>query len=242
MPMNKNLIYFLGNYMTRLFPQDLFFPEDTGKITANLFVVRDRDTNIYLYSDGKDTLCFDAGYLNNDYLKAEFNKVGVDPASISHLFLTHTDEDHAGAVDSDSKADWHRRAQLFLGREEAKLISKKAFRKMLFYTPVTISRPYRLLDDGEEVRIGATTVKAILTPGHTPGHMSYLVNGRILITGDLLILKNEKALPFYKICNHNQRQNTDSLGKIARLDGIEALCTAHSKYTVDFKKAVRDWI
>jgi hydroxyacylglutathione hydrolase len=240
--MNKNLIYFFGNYIAQLIPQDLFFPEDTGKITDNLFVVRDRDTNIYLYCDGKATFCFDAGYPDNDYLKAEFDKVEVDPDSISHLFLTHTDEDHAGAVDSDSKADWHRRAQLFLGREEAKLITKKAFRKMVFYTPVTISRPYRPLDDGEEVQVGATTVKAILTPGHTPGHLSYLLNRRILITGDLLILKNAKAMPFYKTWNHNQRQIEDSLGKIARLDGIEVLCTAHSKYTADFKKAVRDWI
>ncbi|MGD8401670.1 MAG: MBL fold metallo-hydrolase [Bacillota bacterium] len=240
--MKKNSIYFWGNYVSELLPQNLFFPVDTGKITENLFTVRDRDTNIYLYSDGKDTICFDVGYSNNNYLKEEFEKVRVNPDSISHLFLTHTDEDHAGAVDSDSKADWHDRAQLFLGREEAKLINKKAFRKMFFYTPVTISRPYRLLDDGEEVRVGAITVKALLTPGHTLGHMAYLINRRILISGDLLILKNGRAAPFYRIWNSNQRQIGDSLRKIARLDEVEFLGTAHSKYTVNFKEAVQDWI
>jgi hydroxyacylglutathione hydrolase len=195
-----------------------------------------------LFSDGKDTICFDAGYLNNNYLKKEFQKVEIDPNSISHLFLTHTDEDHAGAVDSSSRADWHLQAQLFLGREEAKLINKKTYRKMLFYTPVTISRPCQLLGDGDEVQIGAITVKAFLTPGHTSGHMAYLINRRILISGDLLILKNRRAVPFYRIWNSRQRQIGNSVRKIARLDDVEVLCTAHSKYTFDFKEAVQDWI
>lgn len=240
--MNKNFIYFWGNYLSNIVPQNLFFPQPTGKITDNLFTICDRDTNIFIFSTGKDTICIDAGYINNNYLNDEFVKIGIKPDSIAHLFLTHTDEDHAGALDCDSNSDWLNQAQIYLGREEEKLITKKTFRKFLFRTPVTISRKYNLLDDGNEIKAGDIMVKAILTPGHTSGHMSYLINETILITGDLLILKNDRVMPFYHPWNQNHQQLTESIQKITHLDGIELLCTSHCRYTANFKEAIQDWI
>ncbi len=35
--------------------------------------------------------------------------------------------------------------------------------------------PHRPLDDGDEIGVGAVTLRAVWTPGHTPEHMSYLV-------------------------------------------------------------------
>ncbi len=43
------------------------------------------------------------------------------------------------------------------------------------------------LDDGESIKLGSLTIKAILTPCHTRGHMMYYVTGAkgnpILFTG-----------------------------------------------------------
>lgn len=39
--------------------------------------------------------------------------------------------------------------------------------------------------DGEEIAVGGQTIKAIYTPGHTPGSTCYLVGG-ILFSGDVL--------------------------------------------------------
>ena len=55
---------------------DLFYPQGTGPITDRLYAIRDRDTNLFLYSDGASTLCIDAGYINNGYLKSEFEQAG----------------------------------------------------------------------------------------------------------------------------------------------------------------------
>lgn len=35
--------------------------------------------------------------------------------------------------------------------------------------------PHTPLDDGDEIRIGSLTIRAIATPGHTPEHLSYLL-------------------------------------------------------------------
>jgi hydroxyacylglutathione hydrolase len=45
-----------------------------------------------------------------------------------------------------------------------------------------IDRP---LSDGDEIRIGAGVIRAMHTPGHTPGSTCYLA-GRILFSGDVL--------------------------------------------------------
>ena len=44
------------------------------------------------------------------------------------------------------------------------------------------------LEDGDEVRVGAVTVRVIHTPGHRPEHCALLVDGRLLLTGDSLFV------------------------------------------------------
>lgn len=43
-----------------------------------------------------------------------------------------------------------------------------------------------LLDDGDHVRTGDLDIAAIFTPGHSPGHLSFLVNSSDCFTADVL--------------------------------------------------------
>ncbi|MEC4805236.1 MAG: MBL fold metallo-hydrolase [Jaaginema sp. PMC 1079.18] len=47
----------------------------------------------------------------------------------------------------------------------------------------------RKIGDRETVQIGNITIEAIATPGHTPCHTAYLVNGNRLLTGDALFIR-----------------------------------------------------
>jgi sulfur dioxygenase len=47
----------------------------------------------------------------------------------------------------------------------------------------------RHIKDGEVVMVGAVTIQAIATPGHTDSHMSYWVNGDRILTGDSLLIR-----------------------------------------------------
>ncbi|MBW4496637.1 MAG: MBL fold metallo-hydrolase [Oscillatoria princeps RMCB-10] len=47
----------------------------------------------------------------------------------------------------------------------------------------------RFLKDGEILRLGDIEIQAISTLGHTDSHMSYLVNGSHLLTGDSLFIR-----------------------------------------------------
>lgn len=47
----------------------------------------------------------------------------------------------------------------------------------------------RFIRDGEILKVGEIVIGAIATPGHTDSHMSYLVNGSIVLTGDALFIR-----------------------------------------------------
>lgn len=44
------------------------------------------------------------------------------------------------------------------------------------------------LKNGDEIKLGEITIKAIATPGHTNSHNAYLINNQILISGDSLFI------------------------------------------------------
>ena len=45
------------------------------------------------------------------------------------------------------------------------------------------------LADGETLSLGAVRIEAIATPGHTSGHLAFLVNATHLLTGDALLIR-----------------------------------------------------
>lgn len=45
------------------------------------------------------------------------------------------------------------------------------------------------IQDWETLQLGAVTIKAIATPGHTDSHMAYLVNEHRVLTGDALLIR-----------------------------------------------------
>jgi sulfur dioxygenase len=47
----------------------------------------------------------------------------------------------------------------------------------------------REIKDGEVIEIGEVRVKAIYTPGHTDSHTAFLVDDKILLTGDSLFIR-----------------------------------------------------
>ncbi|AHC13799.1 MBL fold metallo-hydrolase [Salinispira pacifica] len=240
--MRKNFINIWGNYISRAIPGELFHPCESGRITDRAFCIKDGgDVNFFIYSDGENTIAIDAGYRNNDYVLQDFDRLGIDPRSISHFFLTHTDMDHAGAFDVDSASTWMGPAEVYMGRLEVPSIERRERRRFLFYSPIEITRDYQVLDDGDVVTVGAIKVQAIHTPGHTRGHLAYLVNDSLLFVGDLLLLEDGVVRPFYRVWNQLHDQVAPSIRKLAGLSGISLMLTAHSTYTDDFDVAMAPW-
>ncbi|MGE0435167.1 MAG: hydroxyacylglutathione hydrolase family protein [Planctomycetota bacterium] len=54
--------------------------------------------------------------------------------------------------------------------------------------PVDVPGPDLELHGGESVQLGDVTIRAIATPGHTPGHLCFLINEEKLVAGDVLFV------------------------------------------------------
>lgn len=208
-------------------------PVETGKVNGNFFVVRTGTANFYIYESEGNFICFDSGFGKRQIIR-ELGKLGIEPDDITHLFLTHSDFDHAGGVSLFKKAE------IYLSGDEEQMITGKKARKFGFIYNARIKRRYNLLKDNEVITIGKTKVKAIATPGHTPGSMSYLINDSILIVGDAFRLYNGKVYPI-KYYNYDTNKQKESIKKLSCIDNVQMVCTAHRGYSEKFHEAISDW-
>lgn len=110
-------------------------------------------------------------------LGAALREAGIWPGSVTSVAVTHTHVDHvAGLVDRDGGLAFPEAGRVFVPVEELGMV-----RSMPRLHPVM---PRLMpLEQGDGPLRG---VAAINAPGHSPGHMAYLVEGRLLIWGDLV--------------------------------------------------------
>ncbi len=104
---------------------------------------------------------------------------------IRRIVLTHAHIDHVGSADALVRE--LPGVELVVGQRESRLLRKDFSLdagekgKRLFGYPGVKSRPTRVLVEGD--RVGS--LQAIFSPGHSPGHMSFLdVRDGSLIAGD----------------------------------------------------------
>ena len=67
----------------------------------------------------------------------------------------------------------------------AQVVAHRREEGMLAKSGVPLDLP---VEDGDEVAVGDLLVRIIHTPGHTPGGICLLIDGRKLITGDTLFI------------------------------------------------------
>jgi hydroxyacylglutathione hydrolase len=208
-------------------------PLKTGKVYENLYSIQTRMVNFFIYREKGRIIAFDAGF---SVKESEFKKIGIDPASITHVFLTHTDMDHTGGL------KLMKNAKVYIGKGEEQMVNHSVRRMSVTYNRLP-SNDYNLLSDEDVIEIGHIRVKAISTPGHTPGSTSYLINDRILIVGDAFKLINGEAAPgpLHWFFTMDQKASEESVRKLARIKDVDIVCTAHSGCTRDFGKAMAKW-
>lgn len=117
--------------------------------------------------------------------------LGVDPADVTDVVFTHAHPDHLwGALDDFDEAMFYN-ARHYMGAGELAYWrdpdtvnsigeARQAFAIGAARRLEILGDMVESFDDGNEVLPGVT---AVLTPGHTPGHMSFTV-GNAMILGD----------------------------------------------------------
>ena len=187
--MSKKATEFQRKAMSRMYRgKEIFKPLNTGWIDKNVACVREWVANIFFYCKDHAVIMIDAGY-NYDRLAEKMGWLGIDPQSVQHILITHQDTDHVGAVEADNPGLFQN-AALYIGEVENRYLTGEVRRKVIYHLyklpQVTINNKKVLLQDGEVINIDGIKIECFLVPGHTWGHMVYLVDDRYLFTGDAI--------------------------------------------------------
>ena len=135
-----------------------------------------------LVRTGENVILFDTG-LNAAGITAALGEAGVMPADVTHVVITHMHGDHIGGLMNEGNPTFANAAYL-TGQVEFDHWSKagnERFDKMV----KPLAEKMTFLGDGDSVASGVSAMAAF---GHTPGHMTYMLDdggSQLLLMADL---------------------------------------------------------
>jgi N-acyl homoserine lactone hydrolase len=162
-------------------------------------------------------------------LVAALAALGVKPADVRYLAISHVHPDHVGNVEEFP---------------DATLIMQKAESEYGLKLPVKPFSPKNKLQliEGDKDLFGDGSLTVLSTPGHTPGHQSLLVHlkktGYVVLSGDVVHFQSNwdnRRIPGF---NSDQAQSTASMEKIAHVlaDKHAQLWINHDKPSSDARR------
>jgi len=188
------------------------------KLFDNLYAFGRSGTVVYAIPTSAGIILIDSGYGNEveSVLIAQMKVVGLDPAQVKTLILTHGHgdhfggaayfQDHYGARIVESAADWDL-------MEHPPQPPPGFAAKGPPPAPVTPPRRDIVAEEGKPIVLGDEKVTPVMVPGHTPGsmalifpvkdggktHIAGLYGGTVLLTR---ILKDEQLQQYLKSLEH----------------------------------------
>jgi len=144
-----------------------------GPVQENTWLVR---------PDGSDrAVMIDPGD-EADRLLGAIDQLGV---GLDAILLTHTHFDHVGAVAPVARATG---APVYCPKIEVGVLADiMAFVPWAGFGPFESYDADETLEGGERLALAGLDIDVIFTPGHSPGHVTYAVEGEgALVSGDVL--------------------------------------------------------
>lgn len=196
--------------------------------------------------DDKNIVLIDCGFIGSlTTLEKELGQYGLDVKRLTALVLTHHDHDHMGAAaaikrenpnikiySSPSEASYISAKEKPLRLQQAEELQKvlppdqqdfgRAFCDMLrSVEPVLVDE---FLHDGDKMD-WCGGCRIIATPGHTPGHISLLLEQyNIVITGDAVALENGQPVVANPRFSLDLKQAEQSLSRLLSLNAKAYYC------------------
>jgi metallo-beta-lactamase class B len=159
----------LPNYVTNPATapaRDTWFAEP-AKVYDNLYFVGGKIHSAWALNTPEGIILIDTifPYNSQELIEGGLRKVGLDPKNIKYVIISHAHSDHIGGAEMlQSKYN----AQVVMGAPDWDSVASYPNRFKTMSPKRNI-----VATDGMKITLGGTTVNIWLTPGHTPGTLSY---------------------------------------------------------------------
>jgi metallo-beta-lactamase class B len=144
-------------------PRENWYAEG-GQVFDNLYMLTTKANSAWAVKTSAGIILIDTlfGYAAQDEIVDGMKKLGLDPADIKYIVISHAHGDHDGAV-KFLQDTYH--PHVILAPKDWELAARQA-------NPYTHDMD---ATDGEKLTLGDTTITIYFTPGHTGGTLSFLV-------------------------------------------------------------------
>ena len=150
-----------------------------AKVFDNLYFVGSKIHNSWALTTSEGIIILDTifTYNSEEEIVGGLKKLGLDPAGIKYVIITHAHGDHVGGAKL-LQDRFH--ARIVMGGPDWDSIEKSV-------NGYPEGKPKRDIvgDDGQKITLGDTSVTLVTTPGHTPGTLSMIFtvkdNGKPLV-------------------------------------------------------------
>lgn len=147
------------------------------KIFDNVYAIGRSGTVVYAITTSDGIILIDSGYANEveSVLLAGMKKLGLDPATIKYVIVTHGHGDHFGGA---AYLQEHYGAHVYLTQADWDLMlnppAPPAGSKQGGPPPVVAPKKDMVAAEGQAITLGGEKVIPVLIPGHTPGSMGLI--------------------------------------------------------------------
>lgn len=238
-------MYFFDCKLKRftMYGKRMLHPAQTGNYQEGISCIKEDDVNLWFYTKGKNTIAIDSGHLVFKGIDKEFEKIGINRNAIKHVLLTHSDVDHVGGVDRTCKDYLYPNAQVYIGRGEENYFGGHVCRMIKMgiplMNPARLRDGYKTIKDGDIFYLDDIKVEVVEVMGHTVGHVCYIIDDKILFSGDCLAVNENGGYSLFEFFTQNPTLNKKSLIKLRdKIQGssVKIVCTGHSGIHTDMSK------
>jgi metallo-beta-lactamase class B len=145
---------------------------EPAKVFDNLYFVGTKIHSSWALTTSEGIILIDTlyEYASEEAIVAGLKKLGLDPATVKYVIITHAHGDHVGG------------AKLMQDRFGSRIVMGgpdwDSIEKSVNQYPNGKPKRDIVAADGQKVTLGDTSVTLVLTPGHTPGTVSMLFEVR----------------------------------------------------------------
>lgn len=195
-------------------------------ITENVYMLESTRGSYCFLIRGRENVLIDTGFAwKGKAMLRELESLGVAPESIKHILLTHHDLDHIGNVCMLQKLTG---AKLWASENDIPYITGQSpwygFKKHINRI-MRVKKPKSVNAISDNAFVAG--VKAVYTPGHSPGHTCFIYGG-VLFAGDLVENKRVGLVPYPAPWTYDMPALAQSIKKIESCE-FDWICPAHGR-------------